>query len=76
MQGEYSDPGASMIVQLVPLMIFQIIYAIIAFKFCRKQNWNAWLWTIASLIPLIGMFVFVGIFLTTILKYSRSTERP
>lgn len=62
------DPMTGIVMQLLPLMIFQIIYAIVAFQICRKQNWNAWLWTIAMLVPVIGMIVFIVIFLTTMLK--------
>jgi hypothetical protein len=71
MQGEYmtgGDPMTALVMQLLPLMIFQMIYAVVVFQLCRKQNWNAWLWTIAMLIPVVGMIVFPVIFLTTVLK--------
>jgi len=49
----YPDATTGLIMQLLPLMIFQILYSIAVFQLCRKQGWNAWLWTIITLIPAI-----------------------
>jgi|CXWL01.1.fsa_nt_gi hypothetical protein len=62
------DPGAGVLMQLLPSMIIQIIYSIVVFKMARKQGWNAWLWTIGSLIPIIGLIVLAVAQATTILK--------
>jgi hypothetical protein len=67
MQSDYSA-GAAGIVMLVPYMIIQLLYAIVVFQLCRKQNWNAWLWTIATLVPVIGLIVFAVLFISSLLK--------
>lgn len=67
MQSDYSA-GAAGIVMLVPYMIIQLLYAIVAFQLCRKQRWNAWLWTIATLVPVVGLIVFVVLFMSSQLK--------
>ena len=71
MQSGYAteyDPGVSMIMQILPLMIFQVLYAIVVFQICRKQNWNSWLWTLVTLVPVIGAFAFIVTFLSSHLK--------
>jgi amino acid transporter len=68
MPGQYPDPAMDPIEQLLPFVIFQLIYAVVTFLLCRKQNWNAWLWAIVTLIPLIGMIAFVVILFLTLLN--------
>lgn len=69
MQSDYAaDPGVTVVMQLLPIMIFQIIYAVVVFQLCRKQNWNAFLWTVLTLVPVLGMIVFIVVFLSTMLK--------
>jgi hypothetical protein len=69
MQSDYTtgDPTGA-IAMLLPWMILQVIYAAIVFQLSKKQNWNPWLWTIVTLVPILGAFVFFGIFVTTLLK--------
>lgn len=70
MQSDFTAPDsvAGLVMQLAPTMILQILYAFFVFKACRKQRWNAWLWTIASLVPLAGIIVTVVLLLSTILR--------
>jgi len=69
MAGEYvADPTVGLLMQLVPLMVLQLLYAVVTFQLCSKQRWNAWILTLVVLIPVIGMIAFIVIFLTTLLK--------
>jgi hypothetical protein len=69
MQADYVvDPATRVIIQLLPLMIIQTVYAIITFVMARKQGKNPWAWTIFTLVPGIGMFVFLIFFLLTLLS--------
>jgi hypothetical protein len=62
------DPNYHVLVELAPIMIIQLMYAVVTFLVCQKQNWNAWLLALVVLIPFIGMLAFLIIFLTTLLK--------
>ncbi len=62
------DPAVSLLMQFVPLMILQLLYAVVTFQIARKQRWNAWILTIVVLIPVVGMIAFIVIFLSTLLK--------
>ena len=48
--------------QMLPIMLVQVFYAWGAFGILRKRGVNPWPWTLASLIPGIGIFV-VPVFL-------------
>ena len=58
------DQTTAIIMQLVPLMTIQLFYAWLVFVLCRKQHWN-WGWALAALVPLLGIFVFAVVFVTT-----------
>lgn len=62
------DPNVHLLLELSPLMIIQVLYAVVTFLVCRKQNWNAWLLTLVVLIPVVGMIAFLFIFVATLLK--------
>jgi len=62
------DPNVHLLMELAPLMIIQLLYAVVTFLVCQKQNWNAWLLTFVVLIPVVGMLAFLVIFLATLLK--------
>ena len=57
-----------LLIQLAPLMIIQLLYAVVTFQLSRKQGWNALLLTALVLVPVIGMIAFIIIFLTTLLR--------
>ena len=52
----------SLLVQLLPLIIFQIPYAVFAGALARRLNGNTAVWVIISLIPLIGFLFMVYVF--------------
>lgn len=62
------DSNVHLLMELAPLMIIQLLHAVVTFLVCQKQNWNAWLLTFAVLIPVVGMLAFLVIFLATLLK--------
>ena len=62
------DPNFHLLMELAPLMIIQVLYAVVSFLVCQKQNWNAWLLTLVVLIPIVGMLAFLVIFIATLLK--------
>jgi hypothetical protein len=45
------------ILQFVPIMIICVVYAVIVFIIAKKRGINPWIWTITTLIPVIGIFV-------------------
>ncbi len=51
------DGAQSAIVQFIPIMIIGLVYAVIVFVVAGKRRQNPWPWTIAAVIPLIGVFV-------------------
>jgi hypothetical protein len=56
------------IIQRVPLIILNAIYAIVEFIVARKRRVNVWGWTLATLTPFFGLFVSAIFFLTTLLS--------
>lgn len=42
---------------LVTYLILGIIYAVLVFIIARKRRVNPWPWTIASLVPILGIIV-------------------
>lgn len=56
------DPNDNLLIQLIPAIIFSLIYAVIVYAVARRRRLNPWPWTIATLIPVIGMIV-AGVFL-------------
>lgn len=61
-------PHVRVLMELAPLVIIQVLYAIVTFQVCQKQNWNAWFLTLVVLIPGFGMLAFFIIILTTLFK--------
>ena len=57
-----------LILQFLPLMTLQLIYAAIVYALARKRRINPWPWTIATLVPFLGIFVFPLFFLVTLLS--------
>jgi hypothetical protein len=43
------------ILQFIPLMTIQLVYAAIVFVMAKKRRINPWLWTIGSLVPGFGV---------------------
>ena len=62
----------SMLIQFLPLMVIQSIYATIVFIMARKRRINPWFWTISSLFPGLDMLAS-GLFmlLTTLSMLDR-----
>jgi len=46
----------AMILQLIPLMLLQGLYAYGAFFILKKRGVNPWPWTLATLVPFVGFF--------------------
>ncbi len=62
---EFYFGGVSMvaaILQFIPLMTIQVVYAVIVFMMAKRRKLSPWPWTIGSLVPGIGMIVS-GIFI-------------
>ncbi|WP_340646716.1 hypothetical protein [Phenylobacterium sp.] len=57
-----------MIIQFIPSIILGILYAIVVFLVARKRRINPWGWTIATLIPIIGLVVAAVFFCVTLLS--------
>ncbi|MCR5878105.1 hypothetical protein [Phenylobacterium sp. J367] len=53
--------GADQVIQFIPMMTLGLIYAVIVFVIARKRGVNPWPWTIATLVPAIGLIV-AGVF--------------
>ena len=58
----------SQLIQLAPMMVLGVVYAIVVFIVARKRGINPWIWTIATLIPVIGFIVSGVFFLLTFLS--------
>src|SRR5215471_17059614 len=54
--------------QLVPGIILGLVYAAVVFVVARKRKINPWGWTIATLVPFIGLLVAAVFFLLTLLS--------
>ena len=59
MEGEGTT---GLLIQLFPLIFMGAIYAVVVFFTARKRGVNPWPWTVASLIPAIGLIVS-GVFM-------------
>lgn len=60
--------SSDIFIQLVPLIIVSVIYAVVVFLVARKRKLNPWGWTIGTLVPIIGLFVSAIFFLVTLLS--------
>jgi hypothetical protein len=54
--------GADAVIQFIPIMTLQLIYAAVVFVLARKRGLNPWFWPIGSLVPGFGLIV-AGIFM-------------
>lgn len=59
------DQNTYLLMQILPLLIWQFIFAVIVFVVARKRGVNPWIWTIATLIPGIGMVIYLVFSLLT-----------
>jgi hypothetical protein len=55
-------------IQLAPMILFGLFYAAVVYVVARKRKVNPWVWTIATLIPAIGLIVSGIFFLLTFLS--------
>lgn len=73
---ELSTSGG-LIAQLFPLILVQVFYAVSAFIISRKRGTNPWPWTVASLIPVLGLFagaIFPYVMLAALFDRIRALE--
>ena len=52
----------SLIAGFIPILLFQVPYAIFAGALARRLNGNTVLWVILSLIPLVGVIFLLYVF--------------
>ncbi len=52
----------------VPMLLFQIPYALFAGALARRLNGNTAIWVVVSLIPLIGLLFLMYVFYRVIAK--------
>lgn len=48
-----------LMMQFVPLLFWQVIFASLTFVVCRKRHVNPWGWTLLTLIPGIDRLFFL-----------------
>ena len=53
---------------ILPILIFQIPYALFAGALAKRLNGNTVLWVILSLIPLVGMIFLMYVFYRIIIR--------
>lgn len=53
----------AMILQFLPLTILSLIYAFVVYVIARKRGLNPWLWTIGTVVPLVGVIIVGPLFL-------------
>lgn len=58
----------SQFAQFGPMMVLGLFYAVIVYLVARKRRINPWVWTVATLIPGIGLIVAGIFFLLTFLS--------
>lgn len=56
------------LIQLGPIMLLSLIYAVIVYITARKRGVNPWPWVIGGIIPIIGMIVSGIFFLLSFLS--------
>lgn len=61
--GEAVGGVEAMIIQMVPITILSIIYAVVIFVIARKRGVNPWPWTIGTLVPFVGAIIVGPIFM-------------
>jgi ATP/ADP translocase len=57
-----------LLLQLLPSLVIGFIYAVLVFIVARKRRVNPWGWTIATLIPVVGLLVSAVFFFLTFLS--------
>ncbi|MBL8556296.1 MAG: hypothetical protein JNL41_18625 [Phenylobacterium sp.] len=60
--------GASAVFLLFVYFIVGVVYAIVVYVIARKRRVNPWPWTIATLIPAIGLLVAAIFYLLSFLS--------
>lgn len=48
-----------LLMQILPVMIWQVIFVVITFVTCLKRRVNPWPWAIGTLIPGLGVLVYL-----------------
>jgi hypothetical protein len=59
------DQNATLLMQLAPLMLWQLIFLVVSFVTCLKRRVNPWPWTIGMLIPGLGLPIYAIFSLVT-----------
>jgi hypothetical protein len=57
-----------MMMQLLPSIILGALYAWIVYVIARKRGINPWPWTIAALVPILGLIVAAVFYLLSFLS--------
>ena len=60
--------GASLVGALFVYIVMGIVYAIVVYVIARKRRVNPWPWTIATLIPGIGLLIAAIFYLLSFLS--------
>jgi len=55
-------------IQFLPILTTQVIYAIFVAQIAKRTNKNVLVYVILSLIPFLGLFFFIYVMWTTILR--------
>lgn len=64
------DPTVAVFMQLLPSLLMQTIMAVLTFRICRKRGVAPWGWVIATLIPVVGLFVWGFAFVPTSIMHA------
>ena len=64
MYAEY-DSGTMLLMQMLPMLVWQVIFIVVSFVACLKRRINPWPWTIGMLIPFVGLIVYAVFSLVT-----------
>jgi hypothetical protein len=56
------DDGPNLLVRLFPLEVLGLLVAVVVYAIARRRRVRPWGWTLATLIPVLGLVV-AGVFL-------------
>ena len=55
-------------IQLAPMILLSLIFAIPVFRTSKKLGWNPWVWTVLLLIPLVGYVTLIVFFWSALMS--------
>jgi hypothetical protein len=74
MESSTSQPG--FFIQILPLLLVSVIFALITYFLAKKKGRNLAVWTIVGAIPFVNTYAVVALICLPTLRLERKVDQP